>query len=141
MSKVFIKKASKEEVKKFGKKEWRKFDIEHYGRSFKWVEKEFLFKAIDSGKIAGYVKFKYVCGVVYLSTLIIASEKRGKGIGKKLMERVERTAKNLKAHKIFLFTGEKWDVGQFYEKLGYKKTGDLPKHFHKVNFVIYSKIL
>lgn len=47
----------------------------------------------------------------------------------------------MKAHKICLFTGKSWSARKFYEKLGYKKTADLPKHYFKVDFVIYSKIL
>ena len=141
MSKIFIKKTTKGEIRRFGKKEWKRLDIEHYGRPVKWVEKEFFFKAVEKGRIVGYVKFKYECGVIYVGNLIIAEEKRGRGIGRKLMERVERTAKKLRAHKIYLFTGEKWDVCKFYEKLGYKKTGDLPKHFFKLSFAVYSKII
>ena len=141
MNNISIKKATKKEIKQFGDGEWKKADIEHYGRPIHWVEKEFILKAVEGGRIIGYVKFKYESGVIYVRNLIVAEDRRGEGIGRKLMEQVERTARQLRAHKIYLSTGEKWRVRKFYEKLGYKKTADLPKHYFKVDFVIYSKMI
>lgn len=57
------------------------------------------------------------------------------------MEQVEAFSKKMRAHKIYLFTGKSWSAGRFYEKLGYKKTADLSKHYFKVDFVVYSKTL
>jgi len=50
-------------------------------------------------------------------------------------------AKRERVHKIFLETGKTWKVRKFYEKLGYNKTGDLPKHFAKQDYIEYTKLL
>jgi ribosomal protein S18 acetylase RimI-like enzyme len=139
--KIKISKASEKEIAKFNKKMWRGEDIEHYGQPVKWVKKDLIFKAAEQGRVVGTVKARYEVGVVYVRNLIVAKEKRGEGIGRRLMERVEKAGKKLGAHKMFLFTMEKWKACRFYRKLGYKKTGDLPKHFLKRNFVIYSKFI
>lgn len=93
MDNISIKKATSKEIKRFNRKEWKKQDAEHYGRSIRWIEKDFIFKAVEKGKIVGCAKFKYESGVVYVKNVIIAENKRGKGIGQKLMERAEEFSK------------------------------------------------
>lgn len=138
---IKISKATGKEIKEFNKKEWHKADIEHYGEPVRWLEKNIILKATEKGKIVGTVKAKYDGGVIYVRNLIVAKDKRGQGIGKRLMEEIEKIGKKLNTHKIFLFTMEKWDASKFYKNLGYKKTADLPKHYLKRDFVIYSKFL
>jgi N-acetylglutamate synthase-like GNAT family acetyltransferase len=141
MNRISISKANEKEIESFNKKVWKEADLEHYGQGARWVSKEIIFKAVENGKIIGTVKAKYDSGVVYVKNVIIAKNKRGQGIGRQLMTRVEIAGKKLGAHKIYLFTGKTWPERKFYEKLGYKKTSDLPKHFFKHDFVIYSKTI
>lgn len=141
MNKIFVSKAAEKEIKGFHKRAWAKADIEHYGRHTKWVSKEFIFKATEKGKIVGAIKAKYDAGVLYIKNLIVVKDKRRQGIGRLLMAKVEAAGKKLGGHKAFLFTGKTWPEQRFYEKLGYRKTGDLPKHFFKHDFVIYSKTI
>ena len=51
----------------------------------------------------------------------------------------EEFGKKLGAHKIWLITGKDWSENNFYQKLGFKKGGILPKHNFKKDYVIYSK--
>jgi histone acetyltransferase (RNA polymerase elongator complex component) len=57
------------------------------------------------------------------------------------MKEAEKLAEKEKLHKIFLETGKTWGVGTFYEKLGYIKTGELPKHHGGQDYIQYSKFL
>ncbi len=142
MNKISISKTTEKEIKGFNKKAWKEADQEHYGLGVRWVGKEFFLKATQEGKIVGSVKAKYDAGVVYIKNIIIAKSKRRQGVGRKLMVKTEEVSKKLGSHKIYLFTGKKWVIARkFYEKLGYKKTADLPKHFFKHDFVIYSKTI
>lgn len=139
---VKIVEATKEEIKKFNKKEWRGADIEHYGRVVNWKEREFIFKAIENGKIVGTITGKYEAGVLHISAIIVAKEKRNRGIGKKLIQKAESFGKKLRAHKIHLITGKNWkDTNKFYNSLGFKKVADLPKHFLKQDFTIFEKFI
>lgn len=142
MNKISISKTTEKEIKSFSKRAWKEADLEHYGPGVRWIGKEFILKATEGKKIVGSVKAKYDAGVVYVKNIIIAKNKRRQGVGRKLMLKTEEISKKLGSHKIYLFTGKKWVIARkFYEKLGYKKTADLPKHFFKHDFVIYSKMI
>ncbi|MFA4998534.1 MAG: GNAT family N-acetyltransferase [Candidatus Paceibacterota bacterium] len=141
MNMINISKATEKEIRKFNKKAWHKADIEHYGSGVRWVGKSFVFKAKENGKIMGSIKAKYEGGVIYVKNIIVDESERGRGIGRKLMEKVEREGKKLGGHKIYLFTMEKWGSSKFYKSLGFRKTADLRKHFLKRDFVIYSKLI
>lgn len=132
---------TKAEVKKFNKKEWHGVDIEHYGKKVEWNEKEFIFKATENGKIVGTISGEHVSGVLYIDYIIVAKDKREKGVGKTLMQKTEEFGKSLNAHKIHLITGKGWKAINFYEELGYKKIADLPHHHFKKDFVIYEKFI
>lgn len=138
---VVIKNTNEKEVKKFNEKEWHRADIEHYGRPVKWVSKLLVFKAVEKGKVVGSIKARYEVGVVFVKNIIVAKDKRRQGIGKKLIEQVEKTGKRLGAHKLYLNTMEKWNSTPFYKSLGFKKTADLKKHYLKKDFVIYTKLI
>lgn len=137
---IIVEESTKEEIKKFNAKEWVATDVKYYGRGKNWIEKDFVFKAVDSGEIVGTIYGKFAAGVLYIDDLIVTKIKRGLGIGKMLMEKAEELGHKLKAHKAYLITGEDWSQARgFYEKLGYKKTGDFVNHYHNSDFVIYEK--
>lgn len=138
---IQITNSTEKEIEPFEDKTWRNEDIEHYGEPVQWIVKKFIFKATERGKIIGIVKGKFETGVIYIDTVIVAKEKRCIGVGKKLMDKVESFARQNNTHKIFLFTMEKWKASKFYKSLGFKKSGELPKHYLKRDFVIYSKYI
>jgi ribosomal protein S18 acetylase RimI-like enzyme len=139
---ITISKSTKTEIKPFNAKEWVATDVKYYGEGNDWVEEDFVFKAEDNGEIVGTIYGKYAAGVLYIDDLIVTKTKRGSGIGRQLMEKAEEFGQRMKAHKAYLITGEEWKEARgFYEKLGYKKTGDFVNHYHNSDFVIYEKPL
>ena len=60
--------------------------------------------------------------ILYLSTFFVEEEYRSRGIGRKLMDVVERQAKALGANMIRLDTFD-WQARGFYEKNGYTVVG------------------
>jgi ribosomal protein S18 acetylase RimI-like enzyme len=137
---ITISKSTKEEIKPFNAKEWVATDVRYYGKARKWKEKDFVFKAVEDGEIVGTIYGKFAAGVLYIDELIVTKPKRNLGIGRKLMEKAEAFGLQLKAHKAYLITEKDWvEARGFYEKLGYKKTGDFINHYHKTDFVIYEK--
>lgn len=138
---VYISETDEKSIKAFNKKEWYYADMEHYKKPIKWISKPLIFKAQEDGKIVGTVKAHYDMGVVYIKNLIVTSKKRRRGIGKKLLQKVEKKGRKLGAHKIYFYTMEEWESVYFYEKLGFKKTAELKKHYLKKDFVIYTKLL
>ena len=119
--------------------EWHKVDVPHYGNHIEWNEKPFRFKAVKDGKLVGTVDGKHESGVVYIASLITAESERGQGIGTMLIKKAEEFGKKFNAHRTWLITGKDWKENAFYQRLGFKKIGELPDfHFHK-DFVIYTR--
>jgi ribosomal protein S18 acetylase RimI-like enzyme len=136
---ITISKSTKDEIKAFNTKEWVATDIRYYGKGRHWIEKDFVFKAVEDGEIVGTIYGKFAAGVLYIDDLIVTKDKRNLGIGRKLMEKAEAFGLQLKAHKSYLITGKDWNIRGFYERLGYKKTGDFVNHYNNSDFVIYEK--
>lgn len=128
-------------LSEFNHKEWPLADIEHYGQILDWNVKKFNLVAYDNESIIGTLSFKIEVGVAYIGTLIVAKNMRGNGVGKKLMNETEEIAKSNSAHKLYLQTGKTWDSIPFYERLGYKITGELPNHYFHQDFVELTKFL
>ncbi len=138
---IRISNSTDEEVRDFGKIEWPFANREHYGIDVDYRQKDFVLKATEDKNIVGSVKCSHEGGVLKIHYLIVAHNKRGQGIGRQLMEKVEALGKRFGAHKVHLNTGEDWKATKFYEKLGYKRVAVLPNHnFHK-DFVIYEKFI
>lgn len=129
------------ETKKFGDVEWKFANLEHYGHEVDYNQKDFIFKATENGNIVGTIKGNHEGGVINITYLIVAHDKKGQGIGKLLTQKVESFGKNLGAHKVFLMTGKGWEAEKFYQKMGYKKLVILPKHNFNKDFVIYEKFI
>jgi len=138
---IQITKTSKSEIGIFGKKEWPKANIEHYGKEVDYKETEFIYKATNKGEIVGIITGKHEAGIVYINNIIVACDKRGQGIGGRLMKKAEDFGKKFKAHKMHLVTGKGWEAEKFYEALGFKQICLLPNHhFHK-DFVLFEKFI
>ena len=127
--------------KAFHDREWKKTNIEHYGRHTNWDEELIYLKATEKSKTIGILEFTIQAGVAWVKDLIVANSHRKQGVGKKLMLEVEKIAKERKAHKIFLNTGIGWEAEKFYEQLGYDKTGKLVNHHHHQDHIIFSKFV
>lgn len=84
----------------------------------------------DNGNIiAGCVARMYCWNVAYIDTLWVDETYRGKGLGTKLLEEFERTAKTKGCYLIHLDTFD-FQAKEFYEKQGYRVYGileDCPK--------------
>lgn len=138
---IKISKTTEKKIKKFNEKEYRKLDIEYFGKPVTWARTPIIFKATENGKIAGTMDAHYTGEIVFIKDIVVAKTKRRQGIGSKLIRQVEKEAKRLGAHKIFFYTGRKWYTNKFYKKLGYKIEAILPKHCFKIDYVIYSKFI
>lgn len=138
---IKISESTWKETKDFGEREWPFANLEHYGRKVDYNQKDFIFKATENGNIVGSIKGSHEAGVIHISYLIVAHDKKGQGIGKLLTHKAEDFGKKLDAHKVYLTTGKGWEAEKFYTHLGYKKTGILRRHHFKKDFVVYEKFI
>lgn len=125
----------------FEKKEWDIVDKQRYGKLIDWNPKKFVIVAYDNNIIVGSIDIRIKVGIVEVETLIVKESYRGKRIGTALFLEVEKIAKKHEAHKIYLITGKGWEAENFYQNLGMTKTGEMPKHYGKLDYVEYSKFI
>lgn len=130
-------------LKKFGEIEWKYANAEHYGSETEhdYNQKDATFKAVDGKRIVGSIKCSHEAGVIYINYLIVAHDRKGQGIGKSLVQKVEDFGRKLGAHKLHLTTGAGWEAEKFYQSLGFKMIARLPDHHFHSDFVVYEKSL
>ncbi|MDP2671298.1 MAG: GNAT family N-acetyltransferase [bacterium] len=138
---VKVTPTTEKEVEEFNLREWAKVDQEKYGQDVEWREKYVVLKAEENGEIAGSLKMKIEAGVADLQVVIVAEGKRGKGVGRALMEEAEKIAKEEGCHNIDLVTGKHWSAVKFYQSLGYKLTAQIPYYYNKKDFVEFNKYI
>ncbi len=76
----------------------------------------------DGRMVAGVDACMTVFHILYVSTLFVVPERRRQGLGRRLMEEVERQARALSANMIRLDTFD-WQGRDFYRALGYEPVG------------------
>jgi len=141
MIKIIITKKYSPQFYDFSKKIWEIADMENYGRKINWEKENRFIQAYKNTTLVGLIELTLEAGVMHILDLVVDYTEQNQGIGTELMKKAEEVAKQNNIHKIFLETGATWKVRKFYEKLGYVKTGDLPKHFEKQDYVEYTKLL
>jgi len=129
------------EIKKFMDTEWKKRDFEHYGGPVNFITEKFSLKAVEGETIIGALIFKIDGGVAFIDELIVSFDRQREGIGEELILKVESIAKEYNCHKVQLHTGVDWKARKFYERMGYKKTNNLPDQYLRRDFVEYTKYL
>lgn len=138
---MHITPTTREEIEAFIIKAWAEANFGHYGKKVEWKEGKFTFKAEENGEVVGMISGKYTPGVLDVQELVVLESAQGKGIGKALLQKAEEVGRENGCHKAYLYTGKTWKAREFYEKLGYKKTGDMLNHHFHNDFVIYEKDL
>lgn len=91
---------------------------------------ELYFVRDDQNRLLGAmrVSVRGFCGLYpYLSLIGVHADSRGLGVGKFLMEQLERLARESGARRVTLMVSDFNEGGQrFYERLGYWKLGEIP---------------
>ena len=140
-------------------KTWEKYEKEVYPRNlldeelqlysydtflrFIGDENRYGFVAEDNGKIVGLAIGRFdQGGISDLSWICTALEEQGKGIGKKLINKVADYSKEKGCHKLFAYTTpDLLPAVKLYLSSGFVQEAYLRKHWHKVDFLIMSKWL
>ncbi|MGH7203205.1 MAG: GNAT family N-acetyltransferase [Candidatus Levyibacteriota bacterium] len=139
--KLKIKDKAADYVELFYKKVWHQANIDYFGKQIDWSSKTTIIETYDKDELVGVIEMHMQVGVMYIFELAVIYSHQRRGIGRMLMENAEEIAKKEKMHKIYLDTGKNWGTAPFYEKLGFIKTGEFPKHFGGHDYLQYSKFL
>ena len=78
----------------------------------------------DAGKIIGCVRIEKHTEKLFLGMLTVDPLLQGKGIGKQLVQTVEKEAKNQKCSSVYMTViSDRTELIDWYERLGYNNTG------------------
>ena len=92
-----------------------------------YLKKDYIYLIIDK-KVIGVVVFQieqwWGGSVIIIQDLIIESNFKKQGLGRKLMKFVEHYAKKKKVKRIYFETSKKSPAVKFYQKIGYKINKD-----------------
>ena len=106
-------------------------------------ENRYGFVAEDKGRIVGLAIGRFdQGGISDLSWICTALEEQGKGIGKELINKVANYSKEMGCHKLFAYTTPNLVTAvNLYLSTGFVQEAYLRKHWHKLDFLIMSKLL
>jgi len=98
--------------------------------------------ADEDGEIIGLVQGRTYADVSHLGFLGVRKAYRGRGIGEGLLNRFIEEVRNRGCRKVWLYTSPRLlPAVRLYVKRGFVPEGFLRKHFHGLDFIIYSKFL
>ncbi len=129
------------EMKNFSDKEWVIADEKHFGKSGRWKEENNYISVLENETTVGMLHYLLKAGVMEIVTIIVSHEHRERGIGKALMSKAEKIAREKGAHKLFLLTGKEWGEIEFYKKMGFVQTGELRKHYLGKDWAEFTKFI
>lgn len=104
----------------------------------------FSFVAVSKGQLCGCVlgKVDKDHGIGDIGWIFVAKDRRGRGIAGKLIQAASKKASDLGCHKIIAYTMKALpDANAMYKRYGFEMEGDFPKHWMKIDFVQYGKLL
>jgi GNAT superfamily N-acetyltransferase len=126
-------------IKLFAKREWKAFNKE-VGYSYK--EDKYKFAAFEGRTLVGFASLEITGGVMYLAQLLVSKTIRGRGVGRLLIERAERFAREKRCHRIYLKTSERHiDALRLYKREGYRKIAELKNHTFHLTWYLLAKEL
>jgi predicted N-acetyltransferase YhbS len=114
---------------------WTRETVESLKRDA--AEKTVLVAEWD-GEVAGSVRYWTVGGVCVIRLLSVSPTHQGKGIGKALMQEVERRVTD--AHKLYVCTMLRTSRNvQLFLDLGYKPETVMPDHYNRMDMICLAK--
>ena len=114
---------------------WTSETIENLKRD---VSDKTVLVAEWDGTVVGSIRFWVVGGVCVIRLLSVSPHYQGRGIGKALMEEVERHV--TEAHKLYVCTMLRTSRNvSLFLKLGYRPESLLPQHFNRMDMICFAK--
>ncbi|WP_290815806.1 GNAT family N-acetyltransferase [Halovivax sp.] len=108
-----------------------------------WIAEHRVLVAVDGGEIVGGVRLEETePNRVKLSRLGVREDRKGRGIGRSLLDRAEGWARERGYGTIWLTTpGEHPYLPDLYRSRGYEETGEYPLEYREYDEIVLEKRL
>jgi ribosomal protein S18 acetylase RimI-like enzyme len=133
----------REEIEDFLGREWPPVNERLFGRSdpAMWEVLRYVLAAYDDATMVGAAVLKVEGGLGKVTQIITAADRRGQGIGRALMSRVEEICRQEGCHKVSLKTYWNSQAQRFYSSQGYVIEGILRHDLHGLDMCQMCKFL
>ncbi len=107
-----------------------------------WLERDVYFAVEIERSLIAVIGCEERHGTLHLVHLVTHSDHRRSGYARALMEKAEAYAREIGVNKLWFDTSPGLDAARvLYKSLGYKKCGQLKRHYWGTDIVLYEKLL
>jgi ribosomal protein S18 acetylase RimI-like enzyme len=106
-----------------------------------WHEQRHEFAATLDGAVLAVLGLRIAASLAHVDSLVVAPERRRRGIGRALLDRAEVVANYYNCHKMTLEAPAASPAQSFFEACGYKVEAILPQHTWKRDVAVMRKFL
>jgi GNAT superfamily N-acetyltransferase len=125
------------EVRAFLAREWPLADRGLFGADLDWTSRPVVVEARAGPELAGVAVGEAVAGMARLHDLLVTEPRRGRRVGRHLVELFCLRAAELGAARCFLRCPDTDRHRRFYERNGFAPVARLPRYYHGHDFVEY----
>jgi GNAT superfamily N-acetyltransferase len=106
-----------------------------------WHEKTHQFAALEDGRVVAALRARIAASLAHVEALNVAPDRRRRGLGSALLERLREIASYYNCHKISVEVPLGSAAQKFFEQCGYKLEAVLPQHTFKLDIAVMRKFL
>jgi GNAT superfamily N-acetyltransferase len=106
-----------------------------------WHEQQHDVVVRDGKEIAGALRLRIAASLGHVDALYVLPGQRGRGAGRRLVERAEELANYYNAHKMTVPVFHGGDAQRFFEACGYVVEAVVPQHTFKLDVALLRKFL
>lgn len=125
----FVRKTEREALKTF------------YDFSVIWHEQRHDFAALENDVTVGVATIRIAASLAHVERVIVLPERRGSGIGRKLLASASDVANYYNCHKMTALVPHRSAAQVFFERCEYREEAVLPQHTFKLDMAVMRKFL
>lgn len=138
---VEVVRASEETLEPFFGANEREALRSFYGFNVVWHEQRHWFAAQENERTEGAAQIAIAASLAHVERIVVEDSRRGRGIGRALLEAAAETANYYNCHKMSVMVPHGGGAQRFFERCGYKQEAVLPQHTFKLDIAVLRKFL
>jgi GNAT superfamily N-acetyltransferase len=127
------------EQREFLRRGWELADRELFGGEVDWSSVPLTVQARAGRALVGLAAGEVIAGMARLHDLLVVQERRGQGVGGRLVREFCARAVALGAGRCFLRCPATERHRRFYERLGFRQVARVPRYYHGTDFLEYMR--